>query len=347
MDIQTITTWFCANKRAFPWRKNPTPYRVLVSEIMLQQTQATRVIPFFLRWMEQFPSLEKLALAPEQAIIKAWEGLGYYSRARSLQKAARTIVEKFNGKIPSTKKELLTIPGIGPYTAGAILSFAFHKKAAAVDANVIRLLSRLKEQNIRVKELEAFLEKSLPTTSPWIAMEALIELGALICRRRPLCENCPLSQECLSKQRGTTTRFPPTTSQQKISLWRDVALIVAKNKVLVCQRSGKKIMSGLFEFPFFESKPSGRGEKAFLRHLKKLSLNLSIIHSLCPVTHSFTRYKATLYPLILSSPHEFSWPEGVWVPIEELSSLAFSSGHKKIMGSALPILRTYKKRSSY
>ncbi len=347
MDIQTVVEWFCANKRAFPWRENSTPYEVLVSEIMLQQTQATRVIPFFLQWMKQFPSLEKLARAPEQTVMKAWEGLGYYSRARSLHKAAKTIVEKFNGKVPSTKKELLTIPGIGPYTAGAILSFAFHKKAVAVDANVIRLLSRLKEHNMGTQELEPFLENLLPIASPWIAMEALIEFGALVCKRRPLCESCPLSQECLAKQRATIALFPPTTSQQKTFLWRDVALIVVKDKILLCLRGGKKIMSGLFEFPFFESTPSGRGEKAFVRHLKKLGLTLSIIRPLRPVTHSFTRYKATLYPLLLSSLHEFSWPEGVWMPIEELPDLAFSSGHKKIMENALPVLRTCKTHSSY
>jgi A/G-specific adenine glycosylase len=338
MDIQAVVAWFYANKRVFPWGKNPTPYEVLVSEVMLQQTQAMRVIPFFFQWMKQFPSLEKLAHASEQEVIKAWEGLGYYSRARSLQKAAKTIVERFNGEIPCTKEALLTIPGIGPYTAGAILSFAFHKKAAAVDANVVRILARFTEKNRGPRELESIIEDFLPPFEPWVSMEALIELGALICRRTPLCEKCPLAQSCLAKQKDTIDLFPPSKSQQKTFLWRDVAVIITGDKILLCHRTGKGIMSGLFEFPFFESSPSGRSEKNFLHHLKQP--DLSIIGSLHPTTHSFTRYRATLYPVLFFSPHEFSWPEGHWILIKDLGTRAFSSGHRKIMRNVLPLLRT-------
>jgi len=337
MNFRAVTDWFHTNKRSFPWRDDPTPYRVLISEVMLQQTQAERVIPFFLQWMETFPSLEKVAAASEETIIKIWEGLGYYSRARSLHKAAQNITEHFNGQIPSTKEELLTIPGIGPYTAGAILAFAFHKKAAAVDANVIRVLSRVTEKNRTAQMIEPVLTDALPNYQPWITMEALIELGALICKRSPLCAQCPLSQSCLAKKHRTVHLHPPSKQQQHTSLWRDVALCVAKEKILVCRRSGRGVMSGLYEFPFFESHPCGRKEEDFLSHLQAQGLSVSAVRSLCYCKHSFTRYRATLYPMIFLSSSEFSWPQGKWIQIENLSKLPFSAGHKRIMKNFLSL----------
>jgi len=342
MDIHAVTEWFAAHKRNFPWRERPSPYAVLVSEIMLQQTQASRVIPFFNRWINEFPSLQILAEAPEKSVMKAWEGLGYYSRARALHRGAKIIVERFNGKIPDTRKELLTISGIGPYTAGAILAFAFRKKAAAVDANVVRVLARCTETHKSARMFEPIVENLLPSCKPWAAMEALIELGALTCKKKPLCEQCPLANDCLARKNGTTALFPPPNLQQKTPLWRDVAVIVTTDTVLVCHRTGKRIMSGLCEFPFFESSPSGRGEGAFLDHLNRS--DLSIIGSLHPITHSFTRYRATLYPVLFSSLREFSWPEGRWLPMKGLKEFAFSSGHKQVMEKALLLLKRNRGR---
>ena len=199
-----LVTWFHQNKRVFPWREVSNPYYILLSEIMLQQTQAARVVPFFLRWIKKFPTVRELSQGSEDDILKLWEGLGYYSRARNLKKAACFIEEVFHGEIPKDQESLRSIPGIGPYTQGAIRSFAFHERAAAVDANVERVIARwmdvpIQKGSTRSREkVESLLEEILPEKDAWVVMEALIELGALVCQKKPVCEVCPLRKECLS-----------------------------------------------------------------------------------------------------------------------------------------------------
>ena len=186
-----LLEWFEANKRVFPWREHPTPYRVWISEVMLQQTRAQVVVSYFDRWMKRFPNVEALAAAPIEEVIKIWEGLGYYSRARNLHKGAQEIVRKHGGRIPNTREALLELPGLGPYTAGAILSFGFHQRATAVDGNVLRVLSRfgwIAEDIGKIaarRKIEALAESLLDEKKPWVSAEALIELGATICLPQP------------------------------------------------------------------------------------------------------------------------------------------------------------------
>lgn len=306
---------------------------VLVSEVMLQQTQASRVLLYFSEWMSLFPSFEALSKAPEEAVIKAWEGLGYYSRARSLHKAAKVIVEEYKGAIPQNKDDLLSIPGIGPYTAGAILSFAFHKRALAIDANVERVVRRLHAIPYADKEakkrIELFTDSLLPQKDAWHTMEALIELGALICQKKPSCETCPVSALCASYKRGWIESPPPKPKTTK--LFRDVACFIANEQILVLHRTGKQIMSGLHEFPFFDSIEEGRSRKSLHTLLEKeLSFPFTIQEKLPCITHSFTRFRSHLYPWIISVPSIFPWPDGTWVSLDALSTLPFSSGHKRI-----------------
>jgi A/G-specific DNA glycosylase len=228
-EISQLHEWFEANQRDFPWRVQKTPYRVLVSEIMLQQTRATVVVPYFEKWMEMFPTVQALAEAPLEQVIKAWEGLGYYSRARRLHAAAIYLVLKFGGSLPETKEDLASIPGLGPYTVGALLSFAFQKRAPAVDGNVARVLARyfLIEENIQKatakRKLEQLAEKFLDEKKPWVTAEALIELGASICSRKPQCEVCPLQQSCLGRQSGKAEYLPlQGPSASTTSLFRSV-----------------------------------------------------------------------------------------------------------------------------
>lgn len=319
-----IEKWFEENKRDFPWRHNRTPYRVWISEVMLQQTRASVVIPYFLRWMEIFPDVKTLYNASIEEVIKVWEGLGYYSRARNLHRAAKQIVEDFGGVIPDTLESLRSIYGFGPYTAGAILSFAFRKRSVAVDGNVLRVAARYFciEENIARsrsrKIIEEKVEAILDPETPWITTEALIELGASICTPKPRCAICPLQESCLGKKRGLAESLPIKNIEKKIQpLFRSVFVVEKKGFFLVKKGEEGKVMAGLYEFPYVEGKSVNMaGKKNWMR--------------LPPCTHSFTRYKAHLFPYLIRG--DWSLEEGYeWVEMAELSKLPFSSGHRKIL----------------
>lgn len=330
-EISQLHEWFEANQRDFPWRVEKTPYKVLVSEIMLQQTRASVVVPYFEKWMEAFPTFEALAEAPLEKVIKLWEGLGYYSRARRLHAAALYVVEKFGGNLPETNDELASIPGLGPYTVGAILSFGFQKRAAAVDGNVARVLARyfLLEESLQKssakRKLEELAEKSLDETKPWVTAEALIELGASLCSRKPKCGECPLQSGCLGYQTGKAEYLPiQATPPLTTTLYRSVFLIEAEGSVLVKKEVAGRLMADLYEFPYVERKKPDRS-------------------NFPPVTHSFTRYKAHLFPhhVVFAEKKEglgflrqsgiLSFEPYVWIEIGRLGQLPFSAGHRKIL----------------
>lgn len=327
--------WFQNEKRPLPWRENPTPYAVWVSEVMLQQTQVAVVIPYFLKWMERFPTIEVLAKAPLDEVIKVWEGLGYYSRARNLHLGAKQVLETFNGELPNTEKELATIKGLGPYTIGAILSFAFHQKAAAVDGNVIRVLSRLlkiEEDISKPKTLNSLREKALeilPDHEPWIINEALIELGATICKKSPDCPNCPLKKSCQAHLHGVADKLPFKSKKIAITpLHRQVAVITSNNHFLIQKQPQGKVMSGLHEFFYFDA----IDKTPFVKPIKeKLNLEVKFERPLPQVKHGFTRYRVLLTPALLTTPTKTPIDGFQWVEKEKLKDLPFSSGHRKIL----------------
>ncbi|MBS0628644.1 MAG: A/G-specific adenine glycosylase [Verrucomicrobia bacterium] len=324
--------WFEENKRNFPWRQTPSPYAVWVSEVMLQQTQASVVIPYFEKWMARFPTIQTLAAAPIEEVIKLWEGLGYYSRARNLHAGAKFLVDHHQGELPSDPKLLEKVKGLGPYTIGAILSFAFHKKGVALDGNVARVISRLFciEDPIDTpsvqKKLRAKVEDLLPDTEPWVMMEALIELGATVCTRRPTCAACPLQEECRAFHLGKAEQLPNKKQRYSTTLLeREVLLINHEQEFLVQHHQGKKVMSGLYEFPYFEKGQSHSFYPGKLGHLKNLK----------NVTHTFTRYRSQLFPSLWIA-HERREIEGFqWIALEELNKLPFSSGHRQILKNLL------------
>lgn len=334
-----LEQWFLATKRSFPWRIEPTPYAVLVSEVMLQQTQASRVIEYFTRWMGKYPTLKALSIATDEEVMKLWEGLGYYSRARSLLKAARYIVDKLNGVFPESEEELLKIPGIGPYTAGAILSFAFHKHAAAVDANVLRVLSRLFMYEDRVDQQASRTEISkkllhiLPKENPHIVMEGLIELGAVVCKKVPVCALCPIQESCAAFQKEAALDYPKKKAPDKrINLFRLVFVLEKDGKFLVVKRPPGGIMAGLYEFPFVELDEEF-GDLHLKMQVSKYIPSFSAIYPLAETKHSFTRYLAKLYPFHVRVTEDIPQFTGIWKSKEELLEIAFSSGHKKIVDS--------------
>lgn len=326
MGRSLLEKWFDENKRDFPWRENRTPYRVWISEVMLQQTRASAVIPYFLRFLELFPDVKALYMAPIERVIKAWEGLGYYSRARNLSLAAREIVEKFGGNIPQTKEELLSIRGFGPYTAGAVLNFAFQKKALAIDGNVIRVITRYFciEENISKsstrKTIEKKTEQILDSGISWKISEALIELGATVCTQTPRCAICPLNQSCLGLKNGKAESLPIKNEKPKtIELFRHVFVIVCDDSVLVKKGEKGVVMEDLYEFPFRETGGN------FLEN------KISFVQKLSEASHTFTRYKAHLFPRLFTAKEKLAVDHCEWVPIRHLSTLPFSSGHKKIV----------------
>ncbi len=339
LPIHLLRTWFEQEKRAFPWRENSSPYHVWVSEVMLQQTQALRVVEYFNKWMALFPSVHHLARANEAEVLKVWEGLGYYSRARQLLQAARTIVERFGGEIPVDPELLAQIKGLGPYTVGAILSFGFHKRSVAIDANVVRVLTRFYEieEDISLSKtkqhLHAIVDSILPEQESWVIGEALIELGALVCKKKPECEECPLKMQCKSFVHGTQQAIP-VTSKKTIyeTLFRDVAVIVCDDQLLLqCGQAGK-IMAGLYEFPYFAAAKNGRFPHE-VEHTIQQELQLEAVFSqdFQEVKQSFTRYRVTLYPKIFTVGQVCDVPGYKWYTYEESAKLAFSSGHKKIL----------------
>lgn len=323
----SLKLWFEVKKRSLPWRLNPSPYRVWVSEVMLQQTRAATVISYFEKWMARFPSIETLAAAKEWEVLKLWEGLGYYSRARNLYQAAQMLVENHKGQLPRDSKELRKVKGIGSYTASAIMSFAYHKKAAAVDGNVQRVMSRFLcieeevDQSKVQKKIEKEVKNFLPEKEPWIVMEALIELGAQVCKKKAECLLCPIRKGCLAYEKGKVSEIPKKRKKQStIILHRKVFVIECDGAILIHQRKNDQIMAGLCEFPFIE-----KGEPFFvfekIKPLRKLNC----------IVHTFTRYKAYLYPEVFRSKTRFSCKEYNWVDLKRLNQLAFSSGHRKIL----------------
>jgi A/G-specific adenine glycosylase len=338
-DYSPLKSWFIERKRDFPWRENPTPYRVWISEVMLQQTLAVVVIPYFERWMERFPSIESLASASLDEVIKLWEGLGYYSRARNLHEGARFILARYSGVFPEEPEKIGQIKGVGPYTVGAIRSFAFHQKTAAVDGNVMRLLTRYFaiENDIAKpktqKELRLVAESILPEEEPWIINEAMIELGAVICAKKPRCTECPLRKSCASHIRGMTHKIPVKSSNPAIlPLYREVAIISHEGKYLVHKVQKGKVMSGLHEFPYIASTPEGVNECAFAEKIEKeWKIEVIAEKGLPSVKHSFTRYRVTLRPVIFRAKSFRQIADMLWLEPEELLKRAFSSGHKRIL----------------
>ena len=256
-EVKQLLDWFQNNKRILPWRENKEPYRVWVSEIMLQQTRVEAVIPYFNRFMNRLPSVSDLADCPEEELLKLWEGLGYYNRVRNMQKAAIQIQNQFMGKFPNNKKELESLSGIGSYTAGAIASIAFGQKVPAVDGNVLRVWVRLRNKmdDIAKQSTKKCVEDEImdwiPEECPGDFTQAMMELGATICvpNGAPKCESCPLLNACESKKQGTERTLPVKSKLKPRKIQNKTILVIQKgNRVLLKKRKASGLLAGLYEF---------------------------------------------------------------------------------------------------
>ncbi|MES2200341.1 MAG: A/G-specific adenine glycosylase [Chlamydiota bacterium] len=330
---ENLKDWFLQEKRDFPWRESPTPYAVWISEIMLQQTRASVVVEYFIKWMKLFPSIEAVAKAPIEELIKAWEGLGYYSRVRNIQKAAIALQESGKG-IPSSLQELLLMPGIGPYTAGAIASFAFHQKAAAVDGNVARVMSRYYglEGEVKRSLLEEKTFFFLEEEEPWVAMEALIELGATLCQKNPHCKDCPLKANCEAYLQEKTYVIPAKKKKKEsIHLHKQVVIIIYEGEVLIEKKKEGQVLGGLMEFPSFPYS----NEQEFIHTYFALPAERG--DDLPQEKQSFTKYQVDLSPSLFYALEKKEVEGYIWAKMDSLTSLTFSSGHKRILQRLLEI----------
>lgn len=272
--VRPLLEWYASHARVLPWRDEPTPYRVWVSEIMLQQTRVEAVKPYFERFTAELPSLAALAEAQEPQLMKLWEGLGYYSRVRNLHKAAQIVLQDYGGVLPSDLEELIKLPGIGGYTAGAIASIAYGKPAPAVDGNVLRVIARLTASRANVsegavkREIELGLKEVYPEGHAGDFTQALMELGALIClpNGAPKCGECPLQALCAAHAQGLEEELPVKQAKKERRMEsRTVFLILNGERAVIQKRPERGLLAGLWEFPSTDGTLSPQQSKDLLK----------------------------------------------------------------------------------
>lgn len=256
---ESLLRWYESQRRILPWREDPTPYRVWISEIMLQQTRVEAVLGYYRRFLERLPDVETLAAVSDEELHKLWEGLGYYSRARNLKKAAGILLRDYGGEIPTSYDALLALPGIGPYTAGAIASIAFRQSVPAVDGNVMRVMARITADDADItlpgtrKEMEECVRRLIPEGRAHLFNQALMELGALICipNGTPKCSACPVADLCLAHQRGLQSCLPvKKKKKERKTEFRTVLIFLnGRGECLIQKREERGLLAGMWEFP--------------------------------------------------------------------------------------------------
>ena len=301
---QKLLAWYQNNARSLPWRGHADAYAVWVSEIMLQQTRVDTVIPYFLRWMERFPTLDVLASSSEQEVLNVWEGLGYYSRARSLLKAARKIKKSWDGRLPTIRAELQKLPGFGRYTAAAVASIAFGQDEVVLDGNVKRVLSRVLNISEAVnsptgeKLLWQCAEKMLTPGQAGAYNQAVMDLGAIICTpHSPDCSNCPVTTLCEAYKLGIQEERPVLIEKKPIPHYLVAAAVIHRgDKVLIARRPSKGLLGGLWEFPGGKVEADETLQQALAREIREeLGATVTVGAELGKYKHAYTHFRVTLH----------------------------------------------------
>ena len=341
---QQLLAWYHHNRRDLPWRGEVSPYRIWVSEVMLQQTQVATVIPYYERFLKRFPTVGDLAQAPLADVLKMWEGLGYYARARNLHKAALEIMEEYDGQLPTSYVELRQLPGFGEYTAGAVASIAFGEAVPAVDGNVKRVLARLfaietdVSRGAGAREMKEVATHLVDTAEPGHWTQALMELGALLCGpTSPKCLLCPLRDVCQGRQRGLEQSLPYKPVRKKLPHY-DVAAAVIRDgaKLLIAQRPLEGMLGGLWEFPGGKQEANETLPECLRREIKEeLDVEIEVGTLLTVVKHSYTHFKITLHAfecrLVAGEPQKLGVADWCWTTLAELDQFAFPRTDLKII----------------
>jgi A/G-specific adenine glycosylase len=341
-----LVAWFQENRRPLPWRRDHSPYAVWVSEVMLQQTQVIKVVPYFEKWMERLPDPTAVAEAEEGELLRLWEGLGYYSRVRNLRKAAQKIVQDHGGRIPQDEKALRGLPGIGPYTAAAILSLAFNEEVPLLDGNAERVVARIVDLDRPVKTVES--RKTLQETlAAWLPKgrarefnQAVMELGATVCTPRgPACDACPVSACCQARLKGTVLQRPIRASRPStVPVTAVLGILWAEGRVFIQKRPPTGLMASLWEFPGGKVKAKESLKQGLRRELlEELGVKVAIVEKLAEIRHAYTRFRVRLhaYRCQMDPPAQEivlgAAVEGRWVSVEELDNFAFPSANRRLI----------------
>jgi A/G-specific adenine glycosylase len=342
--VRRLLPWFRRHQRDLPWRRSLDPYRVWISEIMLQQTQVVTVIPYFNRFIAAFPTAAALAAADENEVLRLWEGLGYYRRARQLHAAAKVIVSDHGGKFPQTHEQIWQLPGIGRYTAGAIASIAYDQREPILEANTVRLLSRLFAQpgdpstTAAQSALWQFAEAIVPARNCGQFNQALMELGSLVCTpRMPRCDACPVSELCAAFQQGKQDQIPGAKAKPSIEAVREAAVVIwNRGKVFVRRRSAGERWAGLWDFVRFPL-VARRGPALHLEMNAKVQeqtgLSIGDIEKIATLKHGVTRFRITLdcYRAdYVTSQVRLQKGEWRWIAPQELEHLPLSVTGRKL-----------------
>jgi A/G-specific adenine glycosylase len=320
-----LVRWYADSRRLLPWRDTREPYRIWVSEVMLQQTQVATVIPYYFKFLDAFPTIYDLAAADLDRVLKLWEGLGYYARARNFHKAANVVISQFNGQVPDSWDDFITLPGIGPYIAAAVLSLAHDLPFAVVDGNVKRVLARFLCDGEPVNHSTAHrhyqhsADLLLDRVQPAVYNQAIMELGALICKpKAPDCESCPVSRACCAKLQSQTDQFPRRLKPKKIPTYDIAVGVVRKNgKLLITRRKLSGLLGGLWEFPGGKIQKGESAEQACTREIKEeTGLLTQVTEHLTVVRHAYTHFKIRMDVFSckvvsgrvrLNGPMDFRW----------------------------------------
>lgn len=340
---QALLSWYIDCGRDLPWRRSRDPYRIWISEIMLQQTQVKTVIPYYERWLAQFPTVDVLAAADQQSILKAWEGLGYYARARNLHKAAQELVQRYGSQFPAQLEEALSLPGIGRTTAGGILSAAFDQSVPILDGNVKRVLARLIALEVppsrALNRLWALSETVLDPCRPRDFNQALMDLGATLCtRHNPACLLCPWREHCRAYTLNVQSEIPMTETRGPLPhkqigvavIWND------QNQILIDRRRQEGLLGGLWEFPGGKIEPEETVEACIQREIQEeLGIAIAVGERLITVEHTYTHFRVTLNVHhcrhTSGEPQPIECDEVKWVTLDEIDQYPFPKANIRII----------------
>ncbi|MEJ5223140.1 MAG: A/G-specific adenine glycosylase [Anaerolineales bacterium] len=336
---QKLLEWYDRHARVLPWRGHPDPYAVWVSEMMLQQTQVTTVIPYFERWMARFPTVADLAAADEKDVLSLWEGLGYYSRARNLHRAARLIMSEFGGQIPDNLSDLRRLPGVGRYTAAAIASMAFGQDVATLDGNLRRVFARLfdvtepADSAAGENQLWQLVEAHLPPGRAGDYNQALMDLGATICLpRNPTCLLCPLQEMCLARARGVVAQRPVLKPRPVTPHHHQVAAVVVRDgAVLLARRPAQGLLGGLWEFPNARIDSTASPAAILPESIRAAcGLDVAVVRPLALVRHAYTHFKLTVHPFVCTLESDALPAPWQWAPLTALQEFPMGKVDRQV-----------------
>jgi A/G-specific adenine glycosylase len=335
-----LLKWYATHHRKLPWRQTRNPYKIWISEVMLQQTTVPAVIPYYEKWLSQFPDVQILSAAPLQQVLKAWQGLGYYQRAKNLHRSACILLDEHEGKIPEDYEELIKLPGFGPYTTAAVLSIAYDKPFPVIDANVrrvwMRIMGMTKESTPKVdKDILKFMKPFLPPAKMGTFNQALMELGSLVCKpKSPICLLCPVQECCKAFTMGEQEIIPRPQKRSYRKIEAVIGVMERRGKYLIQKRPPTGLLSDLWEFPGGKRRKDETLEQALRREIREeLGVEVDRIQLLTQVNHSYTQFQVKLYAFqcLLKADPSLSKDGHRWISLKGMRKYPFPSGSAKII----------------